>query len=54
MPSGRPKGGTNKYWTAKEKEKILLELKKKELAELELLKNMEYLELNISIGLKHI
>lgn len=25
MPSGRPRGGTNKYWTAKEKEKILLE-----------------------------
>ena len=29
MPSGRPKGGTNKYWTAKEKEKILLECKEK-------------------------
>lgn len=25
MPRGRPKGGTNKYWTAKEKERILLE-----------------------------
>ena len=29
MPSGRPRGGTNKYWTAKEKEKILLECKEK-------------------------
>ena len=29
MPSGRPKGGTNKYWTPEEKEKILLECKKK-------------------------
>lgn len=29
MPSGRPKGGTNKYWTAKEKEKILLECEEK-------------------------
>lgn len=29
MPSGRPKGGTNKCWTAKEKEKILLECKEK-------------------------
>ena len=29
MTSGRPKGGTNKYWSAKEKEKILLECKKK-------------------------
>lgn len=29
MPSGRPKGGTNKYWTAEEKEKILLECKEK-------------------------
>lgn len=29
MPSGRPKGGTNRYWTAKEKEKILLECKEK-------------------------
>ena len=24
MPSGRPKGGTNKYWTPEEKEKIVL------------------------------
>jgi transposase-like protein len=29
MPSGRPKGGTNKYWTAKEKEKILIECEEK-------------------------
>ena len=29
MPSGRPRGETNKYWTAKEKEKILLECKGK-------------------------
>ena len=26
---GRPKGGTNKYWSAKEKQKILLECKEK-------------------------
>lgn len=26
---GRPKGGTNKYWSAEEKEKILLECKEK-------------------------
>ena len=25
MPSGRKKGGTNKYWNAEEKEKILYE-----------------------------
>ena len=24
MPRGRPKGGTNKYWTPEEKEKIVL------------------------------
>ena len=29
MPSGRPKGGTNKYWKPEEKEKILLECKEK-------------------------
>lgn len=29
MPSGRKKGGTNKYWNAEEKEKILLECKQK-------------------------
>ena len=29
MPSGRKKGGTNKYQSAKEKEKILLECKEK-------------------------
>jgi transposase-like protein len=29
MPSGRPKGGNNRYWTVKEKEKILLECKEK-------------------------
>ena len=29
MPSGRKKGGTNKYWSAEEKEKILLECKEK-------------------------
>lgn len=23
MPSGRPKGGTNKYWSSEEKEKIV-------------------------------
>ena len=27
MPNGRQKGGTNRYWSAKEKEKILLECK---------------------------
>ena len=25
MSNGRPKGGTNKYWSAKDKEKIILE-----------------------------
>ena len=29
MSSGRPKGGTNKYWSAEEKEKILLECREK-------------------------
>ncbi len=29
MASGRPKGGTNKYWSAEEKEKIILECKEK-------------------------
>lgn len=29
MTRGRKKGGTNKYWNAEEKEKILLECKQK-------------------------
>lgn len=35
MSRGRPKGGTNKYWTVKEKEKKLLECKEKGIEGLE-------------------
>ena len=39
MPSGRKKGGTNKYWNAEEKEKILLECKQKGMMYIMILKN---------------
>ena len=54
MPSGRPKGGTNKYWTPEEKEKIVLYHIKNEIGMDKCAKNLVFLERKCLIGFLHV
>lgn len=50
MPSGRPKGGSNKYWSSEEKKKIVLYYIENEIGMDKCAKNLVFLELKCSIG----
>ena len=50
MPSGRPKGGTNKYWTPEEKERQFYIIQKMKLVWTNVQKNLVILERKCLIG----